>query len=407
MNQDDNLFSPRTLVALILIAGIGLIGMVAMQVFSDALVPQRSAGANSYSYSAIGHRGIVETLRRSGRNVVVSRYSSARKAGLNGILILAEPRLQALTGDLMDALPAAANVLVILPKWHGHEDAAQPDWLKTVEALPADYVREVLVRMTGLRGAEVLRRETARPTGTGEVQHTPVAAGTQLFRSSRVSPVIGYENGLLLGKFGDVRQTVWVLSDPDIMNNHGLSKANNAALFAQILDTINPGASALVFDETIHGLERKPSLWYAVLEFPFVVVTFSCAAAILFFLWASVGRFGSPLPAPPPIKFGKADLIANTAKLLRAGGYGAHVLERYAEATIRDVAERLHCPHGVSGIARLRWLDQIAEARGVGERIVAIGGQVEAIAHGRQTTATVAATARQIYRWKQEMLHES
>lgn len=407
MNQDDGLFSRRTLAALILIAAIGLIGMVAMQVFGDDLVPQRGAGANAYSYSAIGHRAAVETLRRGGYNVVVSRYGSAQKAGFSGILILAEPRQEALTHEFLESLGAARNILLILPKWTGRQDETRPGWLKSARPVHPDIVNRVLRYVSNHHDRSIVRRPSAGTVEFAYAEHSAHLTELQLVLPTPTTAVFINGDGALLLEFRRNFGSVWVLSDPDIMNNHGLGKGENAALLDEILFAINPAATALVFDETIHGFERKPSLWYAVLEFPFVVVTFSIAAAILFFVWAMVGRFGAPLPTPSAVTLGKAGLIANTANLLRAGGHSAHVLERYAEATIRDVAERLHCPHGMASTERLRWLDQIGEARGVGERIADLSARADAIVRGRQTTATVAATVRQLYRWKQEMLHGS
>lgn len=406
MRGQESLFSARTLTALIAIASIGLFGMVIMRMFGDDLVPQQSAGANAYSYSAIGHRAAVEVLRRSGHNVIVSRHDSGGKAGFGGILILAEPHPSALTADFHQSFASARNVLLVLPKWHGRTDPTRRNWLKSVAPRPEGYVDIVITEITRQPKTSLVRRQSA---GTFNVNPTAIApdlGNRQLIQGDRLVPVIAGPDGALLARIRVGRQNVWVLSDPDIMNNHGLGRGNNATLLAEILRQINPAASALVFDETIHGFGRQPSLWYAVLEFPFIVVTFSGIVATAFFLWAAIGRFGAPLPQPP-VALGKAGLIANTANLLRAGGHAAHVLDRYAEATIRDVAERLHCPHGPGSAARLQWLDQVGDARGVSRGIASINSRVAAASRDNRGMAAIAATARQLYRWKQEILHGS
>ena len=62
-------------------------------------------------------------------------------------------------------------------------------------------------------------------------------------------------------------------------------------------------------------------------------------AAVLVVGWSATARFGSPLPARPAVMPGKMALIDNTASLLRFGGHGAAILRRYADATLRDVAQ--------------------------------------------------------------------
>ena len=400
---DDSLFDRRTLLALIAIGAIGIAGMLGMRLFSDDLVPQRTAGANAYSYSAIGHRAAVETLRRSGHNVIVSRYNSAAKSGVSGILVLAEPHLSALTDSYLASLQAARTILLVLPKWRGRQDPEQPDWLATAEPQDTESVLAIMERVTGHRASGLLRGSATTRFDVTLDDRQPTLASYQLILGPEETAQIARGRGHLLARVPAGGRRIWVLSDPDILANHGLGKGDNAALLVDMMNRIDPAATALVFDETIHGFERRPSLWHALIEFPFILVSFCVLFAIGFFLWAATGRFGAPLPGPTALAQGKAGLIANTAGLLRAGGYGAHVLGRYADATVADVARRLHCPPALSAYERLEWLDRIGGARGVGEAIAALYGQAEATRNGRQA-GDVAALARRLYRWKQEML---
>ena len=400
----DGLFDRRTLIALIVATAIGFIGMVAMQIFADDLVPRRTAGSSAYSYSAIGHHGAVETLRRSGYNVVVSRYDSAGKAGIAGILVLAEPLLPALSDQAMAGLQRARNILLVLPKWQGTADPQQPDWLSQAELLPTDYVDAVLTKVTGYDGTGIARNveDTVAPPAMAVV--APTLTSAQFIDAAPQFARIGTEQGVLLAMFPRVGRNIWVVSDPDILANHGLGRGDNAGVLLEIVRHISPTARAIVFDETLHGFEQRPSLWYAIFEFPFILVTFCCAIALAVFLWAATGRFGAPLPSPPTLRPGKAGLIANTAELLRAGGHASHILSRYVDATISDVALRLHCPHGLSLHDRLEWLDRIGMARGVRDRITDIHAQAARIRGGRPVDS-IANLAQRLHRWKQEMVH--
>src|ERR1043166_1414674 len=72
-----------------------------------------AVGPSTYSRSAIGHVGIADTLQRLGLPVIKSRNNSADKLGKDGVLVLAEPRANAVNEPAMRALlDARAAALV-------------------------------------------------------------------------------------------------------------------------------------------------------------------------------------------------------------------------------------------------------------------------------------------------------
>ena len=66
--------------------------------------------------------------------------------------------------------------------------------------------------------------------------------------------------------------------------------------------------------------------------------------AIALLLWATLGRFGAPEPAPPALEAGKRGLLRNIAKLLDFTGHHEIVVQRYVQETLRDAARQLHAP---------------------------------------------------------------
>jgi hypothetical protein len=139
-------------------------------------------------------------------------------------------------------------------------------------------------------------------------------------------------------------------------------------------------------------------------EFPFVLATLQGVVAVGLLLWATMGRFGAPLPPPPPLQAGKYGLIQNTAKLFDFAGYQAVMVQRYVQALMRDMARQLHAPPGLSEDATAEWLARIGHARGVDFDCAAALRRADDLARYRKSSpAPLAALARDVFRWKQEI----
>ena len=148
----DAVFSPKTVFWLIAVGLLSFAGAIYFTIYGDDGTA-RTAGANSFSYSAIGHRAFVETLRRTGVPVLVSRHDSATKAGQSALLVVAEPRWRASADDAIDELLSAGTILIVLPKRRGEPDQAKPRWLELAKLVPRAQVEETLRRVVpGARG---------------------------------------------------------------------------------------------------------------------------------------------------------------------------------------------------------------------------------------------------------------
>ncbi len=392
-------FSPRTVLWLIAVGSLCFAGAAYLSIYGG----ESTAGANSYSYSAIGHRAFIETLRRVDIPVVVSGNDSRAKAGRTALLVLAEPELSdADDRDLAEML-TADTLLLVLPKWRGAPDAARPHWLESAALLPLEEVNAVL-RLV-LAEAEVRRAGSAPAWNPGALGVAPTLAVPQLVEAPGLEPVVASDQGILVGELRRGRQRLWILSDPDVLSNHGLGRGDNAVLALALVDSLRPRGGAVVLDETIHGFRQDPSIWRAMFEYPFVVATLQAVAAILALIWAATGRFGAPLPAERALKAGKETLLANTASLLQFGGHGPEILRRYREATFREVARRLRAPRHLGEDALVDWVDRVGEARGLRRRYRDLRREVDAAsaAAGRGGAGLLRA-ARNIYRWKQEII---
>ncbi len=400
---ERTVFAPRTVFWLVMIGTLSFVGAIILSVLAGDGGSARSPDANSFSYSAIGHRAFVEVLREVQMPVLVSRYNSASKAGSSSLLIVAEPRAPTATPAAIKRMLSARNVLIVLPKWDGEVNALLPDWLHSADLLPAKDAEQML--MAVLADGEVIRPNGGLSWQSGSFP-APTLAAPQLVRAPRLESVIGSDRGILLGRIERGWNTVWVLSDPDVLSNHGLGQGDNAILTIRMIDHIRPGNGAIVVDETIHGFEAEPRLTRAILETPLAIAAVIAVVALAVLMWAATGRFGAPQPTARPIKPGKAGLIDNTAGLLEFGGHGVAILNRYLRVALRDASQKLHAPPHLRGADLVAWLDRVGQRRGVGVSCADICNSVAAIAQQQRVDgARLARAARSVNRWKQEMLH--
>ncbi|MDR1920538.1 MAG: hypothetical protein LBS31_02175, partial [Candidatus Adiutrix sp.] len=428
-------FSPAA-IAVLAAAAVGLLAAsVLLRAYGPEPAPavgDDSFGANSFSVSAIGHAGFYDMLRRLGWPV--SRRLGGDPLRAAGTFIMAEPKLEHLSEAGGFEPAAAPRLLLVLPKWRGFRNADRRGWVGGATLLSPATVQQTLetaLRSCGAdlppsagspspaeagRRVQVARVPWPLKWATNELGPAPAGSGQiQLLRDSGLRAVAAADEGLLVGELDYDGGVIWVLSDPDVMSNHGLFKGDNAAFMVALLGGLISAAddggpaAPIVFDEAAHGFRKVQAEPFKLLfSFPFVIVAILlCATAGLLAL-AAVGRFGAPRRTRPNLDFGKAGLIGNGARLLGYAGHPPLVLRRYVGLTVRTVAQTLHAPSGLNEAALAGWLDQIGRARGVRlscAEILAFATHIEA--EKKHNQARLFQSVRDIHRWKGEILNES
>lgn len=327
----------------------------------------RSTEADGYSISALGHSGWLQLLRENGKVVVQLRH--LREATSHALLVMAEPR----TWDAQEAAPfaqqlaKAANGLLVLPKRDGRPDPERPQWIGTDGLLSLEKATQCLHHLlpeTPWQGLAVLRSEAA--TGWQASTDWEVSTGwtasllpdlpgpVQLLRANdQLEPLLSCDQGVLLARYDDLT----VLSDPDLIANHGIVRGDNAALALALVAACSDH-EVLLYDETCHGHRRDPSFWSELGRWPLVLVSVQLWLLLALVLWIAADRFGAPLPTPPALAAGKRFLIDNIVNLLdRRNSHGA-ALRRFVRLRVRHAAERLQAPRGLSEDACRAWLLQ-------------------------------------------------
>ena len=399
-------FSISTIIWLLVVGLTSFAATVLLAVFGADLVPLRTPGAHAWSVSAIGHRAFAEALRGLAIPVVISRHRPADTAGAAGLLVVAEPSLE----HADPVLEGAARVLFVLPKWTGPANPDKPQWLGSADLLSAAEVESVARRV--LADAVVVRFDGPVPLSASSLAGRPDLPRPQLLRTARLRPIIAGDGGILLGEVsgetpGDGSR-IWVLSDPDLIANHGLHRGANAAIAVAIVEALRPAGGAVVFDATVHGFARPPDLWRELFSFPLVLVTVQALVAAVILVWAAAGRFGAPEPPSAPRKGGRSALVDSAAGLLATGGHLQPLVRRYLEVTTRDVARRLHAPRTLDDAGTARWLERVGELRGLGSGESRLPADAAAsVEVARLDQGRLLGLAHRLHQWKRTMLGDT
>jgi hypothetical protein len=365
--------------------------------------PNEPTGPTTYSRSAIGHAGIMKLLQLHGVPAEASQGASREKLRHGGLLVLAEPD-QLTDPSEMRRLLGVPRVLLVLPKWAGLPDSDMPGWIAAASRLPLaapiSVLQDAFPRNFGTRGLQNVEAPPNWPRNAlGAPPHFD--SSVQLLTGTSFDAVVEGPSGLLVGQLLHGKTTIYLLTDPDIISNHGLAEGN-AAFALALIDRARAGGP-VIFDETIHGFRTVPqNRLFAIFSRPFAAVTFCALAAAALLAWADGARFGAPLPRPGGLPAGQMALIGAIAGLLDQGGHQKTVLARYVRGAVADVSATLQRDR-IEGFARLA---EAETRRGATIRAADILQEAASIeTTSRPPAAAMAALALRAHAWKQEMLH--
>lgn len=376
---------------------------------------------NSFSNSALGHNAVVEFLKKMGLGVVPRRSMAGGGIGPQRPLVLAEPdpygpgwdteRMAALSREAKDR---KAPLVLVLPKWRaGKPRKDKPDWLEKVEPRStADALRAAAaLGDPELQKISIRRfRGMQRCSATWGARDSPVRFKVDANPAQLLQEAPGFvslvkcQDGILIAKRPGTGMSppIILVADPDLLNNQGLGRADNA-LVAHDLFAKGLGASGAVFDETIHGLTRTPGLLAEATSFPLVLAVLQGLVLLGVVLWAGMGRFGKPLPVSMGLAAGKEILIDNTAKLLENGGHAADGVVRYFRQVTRAVAAHYFLPPDLPDGERIAKLQRITDARGVRMHLGEVERTLLKLPAGRHGEEQAVRYARRLQDWKVEM----
>jgi hypothetical protein len=354
-----NPFRTRTVLILVAAGFILALGFLLVSAYGDRIDRQRGNIPSPASRFATGFYGLTKLVELAGGTVSMSGDPADRPE--QGILILT-PNAGTTRAEMEAALDEAAGpnapVLVILPKWIAAPQRNQPRREQRLGLLPPDRIAALLAPVAEASverekpGPLVIRTSLPLPA------FRPPEA-LQSLRGDKLYPLIAApDGGAVLAEIPG--KHIFVLADPDLLNNHGLAHRANARAALAMLAGLDPQApGTVIFDTMLPYGSGGRNLLQLAFEPPFAGVSIALLIAALLAGIATLARFGPVRREQRAVPFGKAALIDNIVSLARRARRTREGGSAYADA-IRDwAARRLALPRTVQGEALDAQLDAI------------------------------------------------
>jgi hypothetical protein len=396
----EGAFSARTVTALLVAGVFAFSAFVALSAYAPDLRGGSDGGGHALSRSAVGFAGITRLLKTVGDPVVVSRDPKARTASTGVLVLTPSPSSDK---DALYDMTTAGPTLVVLPKWDAVPDNGNPGWVLNAGPMPSEPITKLLeARFAGLKivrdaGSAPVRLD-GLPAGemvTGRIDQLQTLDGLD-----KLIPMVRDARGrTIVAATADNR--AFILSDPDLIDNHGLKDLATARAGVALIEALRKGDGPIMFDVTLNGFSRSRNLLKLAFQPPFVGATLCLAAAALLMALQAMIRFGAPRPPGRAIALGKQALADNSAALIRLARREPQMAGRYLDLTRARVARAL-------GAARLdeasldALLDRQAERARASHRLSALTAEAAAVTDN----AGLVRLARNLYQWKTEMIGE-
>jgi hypothetical protein len=345
----ESTFNPATMLLITAVGALAFIAMLVLGAYAPDLRSGHNGGSHALSNAATGFSGLVQLADATGRHPTIVR-SVADLKNEDLTVITPDDGGDNLSNILTTRGPR--TTLVVLPKWWTITDKGHAGWVQVIgltfstdpEGVLAPDTKLKIARSKG-HGEPLVNVGSAIPAGV----HFLAPAVVQTMSGQYLQPLITTPaGGIVLGRVGT--RNLYVLSEPDLINNHGMGDERQAKAALALLDYLNStGADGVLFDVTANGLGRSRSPLKLAFDPPFLAVTLTIFAAMLLAAWQALVRFGPVRRRERAIAFGKAALVDNSAALIRKAGREAHLGSRYVEVIRERAVSLFRLPPTVDG----------------------------------------------------------
>ena len=340
-SSSESAFNSRTMLWITAVGVLAFIAMLVLGAYAPDMRSGKNGGAHALSNASVGFSGLVKLAEATGRNPRIIRSLDELESEDLAVVTPEDAGT-----DLTKFLQRRGQrlTLIVLPKWMTSRDPVKPGWVEVDGVIYKGAPEGVLAPDWQLK---VERHKRAGleplltvPEGTpGDLQFLAPAV-VQTVSGDKLEAVITDQQGrVVLGKYAE--RPLYVLADPDLLNNHGIADEHQAAAAMALLDYLNStDSTGIMFDVTANGFGRSRSPLKLAFDPPFLAVTLTIFIAMLLAAIQAAIRFGSPRRPERAIAFGKAALVDNSAGLIRKAGREANLGPRYVDV-IRDRAAAL------------------------------------------------------------------
>lgn len=251
----------------------------------------------------------------------------------------------------LDLIPT----VILLPKWRGAMDLLGIAHESAL--IPLSEINQVTEQLS-LEGLRVVRpdpafTETRTEVGTVTLFHAQVFG--DLPRSCREVMTLNDAPMVIYCKRKEL-PGVFVASDPDLMNNHGLLIGENGDSARALLEKLRGDAEGEIYvdmssrlltiserSDERHDYERQGDDFERFFRYPFPVFWLGGLAVLALLIWRGSRRFGARRDESDDGLVLSRDKARSTAtdaraRLLRLSGSDTAIVADYVEARLRDAA---------------------------------------------------------------------
>jgi hypothetical protein len=398
---------PSVAITLVVASAFSLLAFLVLSAYAPDLQLESDGGAHALSNSAVGFAGLVRLLGYDQVPVVIDRGLLARDRE-GGSLVIITP---AVFGDpsQVAAIAPGRPRLIILPKWLTAPDPLIPGWVRKVIPIDGKAIIDNSLK-TISPDATITRRNGTSPVVLSVVPDGPdfdlphrigAIDSLQVISGKNWVPLIeDAKGGAILARLRGT--STYVLSDPDLMNTHGLADLATARAAVGILQGLRRNDAAVLFDVTLNGFGKSPSILRAAFAPPFLGATICAIVAAALMAFHAMTRFGAPLRALEAFRSGKEALVDNCAQLIRMMRRESHMALRYAVTTRNMTARALGIPRGLNSGEIDALLDRLSRASKDTPGLRQLFDE----AARAKTTADMMDIAGKLYSWRRGLTHE-
>jgi len=242
--------------------------------------------------------------------------------------------------------------LVILPKWRS--GMRLTGFGHPFLTVPSDNIQDILHEMVGedVGGIRFARRPFTTYPLTSDTDLNARIYAAQTFDGNGCEPLVGERGAMLLGRcplpWEGAQTHIYILSDPDLLNNHGMTLGDNAWIAAQLLPEL-AGDDRIIIDYSDRNWLTEPEqavqrerTWddlKRLFQPPFRALWIAAGLLLALAIWRGGVRNGPVIDTPLALGTGKRTANRVRARLMRLTDQDGALLSDFIDTRLRAKAD--------------------------------------------------------------------
>lgn len=351
MSAQAGIFHSKWIIGLVAFCTLAFVFYLFLSSYTTQWGEGNDGRAHALSSSAIGYHGWVEMEKNMGVHTQLVR--SPKDLNDPGLLVIMPDKGDAehVAGIVNARNALEFPTLIILPKHYPIPHGSHPGWMGEDALIDTNVIGRILSKLGDFKVEQVqtdvqdkwadLGAPVPLFTNQKDVQVISGGHGTD---DVELTPMItDAQQHILLGRLG---RGVFILTDPDLVNNLGMANPWRAYEAHRILTSIavtksNDGQPYVHFDLTLNGFAQGRTLIDLMLHPPFLGMSLALMVAGVLALLGGLLRFGPALHEVRAIPHGKNALVANTGEMLKQSKDAYSLGAPYADLVRDWAASRL------------------------------------------------------------------